>query len=66
MTRRFSAGRAILAIVLLSATLVITLLPQSSASRTLIEPRAGAWKTWVVTSGSQIETPAPPGQKVTK
>ena len=28
-----------------------------------IEPNAGQWKTWVLTSGSQMRLPAPPGRE---
>src|SRR5688572_118505 len=66
MTRRLRIGRAALSAILLSALLVSTPAPRASARRAPVEPRAGAWKTWVVTSGSQIETLAPPGSKATK
>src|SRR4030081_2921373 len=31
----------------------------------LIEPGAGAWKTWVISSGSAIRVPPPPSQAAT-
>ncbi|HSS94729.1 MAG TPA: phosphatase PAP2 family protein [Candidatus Dormibacteraeota bacterium] len=31
-----------------------------------IEPGAGAWKTWVIASGSAISVPPPPGKAATK
>lgn len=31
-----------------------------------IEPNAGQWKTWVLTSGSQFRLPAPPGRDESK
>ncbi|RDC65859.1 phosphatase PAP2 family protein [Adhaeribacter pallidiroseus] len=31
-----------------------------------IEPNAGKWKTWVISSGSEIALPSPPNGKVTK
>jgi len=48
--------------VLPTCSLVIgTLLPalaQTGAGS--IEPNAGSWKTWVLTSGSQLRLPPPP------
>ena len=32
----------------------------------LIEPKAGAWKTWVMTSGNQFRLPAPPDKAATE
>src|ERR1700712_1657710 len=31
-----------------------------------IEPGAGQWKTWLLTSGSQLRSPAPPDRAATK
>jgi membrane-associated phospholipid phosphatase len=31
----------------------------------MIEPQAGSWKTWVLTSGSQFRLPAPPDERTT-
>ncbi|HEV2030309.1 MAG TPA: phosphatase PAP2 family protein [Candidatus Dormibacteraeota bacterium] len=31
-----------------------------------VEPGAGAWKTWVISSGSAIKVPPPPGQAATR
>ncbi len=40
---------------------------EASASATQqIEPKAGTWKTWVLTSGSQLRVAAPPNKKATK
>lgn len=30
-----------------------------------VEPKAGSWKTWVITSGSQMRVPAPPSDSAT-
>ena len=30
-----------------------------------VEPQAGSWKTWVLTSGSELRLPAPPDQEAT-
>jgi membrane-associated phospholipid phosphatase len=39
----------------------------SSAGRKgQIEPKAGKWRTWVITSGKDYRVPAPPGRKETK
>src|SRR5258708_5465388 len=43
----------------LSLTLGLTLFALSTSAQ--IEPNAGQWKTWVLTSGSQFRLPAPPG-----
>lgn len=32
----------------------------------MIEPKAGTWKTWVLTSGSQLRRPAPPDAAATE
>ena len=32
----------------------------------LIEPKAGTWKTWLLSSGSQLRLPPPPGGDVTQ
>src|SRR5580704_7759510 len=32
----------------------------------LIEPQAGTWKTWVITSGSQFRAPPPPDRIATE
>src|SRR5688572_21802468 len=31
-----------------------------------VEPRAGTWHTWVLTSGRQLRLPRPPGRDVAK
>src|ERR1700674_2304754 len=31
-----------------------------------VEPGAGAWKTWVISKGSAISVPPPPGRSATK
>lgn len=40
--------------------------PESVAAATMIEPNAGTWKTWVLTSGSQLRRPAPPDRAATQ
>jgi membrane-associated phospholipid phosphatase len=42
-------------------TLVFTILPLSAQ----VEPNAGQWKTWVISSGSAMRLPAPPASDVT-
>src|SRR5260370_41601152 len=42
----------------LSLALGLTLFALSTSAQ--IEPNAGQWKTWVLTSGSQCRLPAPP------
>jgi len=31
-----------------------------------VEPKAGSWKTWVLTSGSQLRLPPPPMRLATR
>lgn len=66
MICRLMIVRAALSAILISAALSNMLAPMASAHSTPIEPSAGAWKTWVMTSGAQIQTLAPPGTKATK
>jgi len=40
--------------------------PRSSTNASQIEPKAGTWKTWVLTSGSQFRLPAPPDKAATQ
>src|SRR5713101_4864463 len=42
----------------------LTLFALSASAQ--IEPNAGEWKTWVLTSGSQLRLPAPPGSHESK
>ena len=58
--------RVALSVILVSVPSAHTLAPQASARSARVEPGAGSWKTWVLKSGAQIQTPAPPGPKVTK
>ena len=66
MTRKFMSIRTMLSAILISAALSNMLSLTASAYPTAVEPSAGAWKTWVLTSGAQMQTPAPPEAKVTK
>jgi membrane-associated phospholipid phosphatase len=66
MTQRLMIFRAALSLILLSAILGNTITHQASVRSAPVEPGAGAWKTWVIMSGTQIQTPAPPGPKGTK
>ena len=43
-----------------------TLLAQETTSATMIEPEAGSWKTWVLSSGDQLRPEAPPNETATK
>ena len=63
MTRRLMIVRVALAVILLSAPLGNVLTPRASARSSPVEPAAGAWKTWVLTSGTQIQPPAPKATK---
>lgn len=66
MTRPLTMVRAALSVLIFSAPLVDTPAPKASARSAPVEPGAGAWKTWVLTPGAQVQTPAPPGPKATK
>lgn len=69
MTRRLMIGRAMLSAILLITPLGVTLAPAASAApgrSAPVEPAAGAWKTWVIASGAQMRTSAPPGPQATR
>lgn len=66
MTRRLMIVKAALSVMLFSAALGNTLAPEASTRPAAVEPGAGAWKTWAITSLAQMQTPAPPGPKATK
>ena len=40
--------------------------PSSKAAASGVEPNAGTWKTWVLTSGDQFRSAAPPDDAATK
>jgi len=65
MTRQISV-RTLLSAILISTALGHMASPTASAKSMPVEPVAGVWKTWVITSGAQMQTPAPPGEKATK
>src|SRR5260370_21661280 len=50
--------------MLLTLGLGLTLFALSASAQ--IEPNAGEWKTWVLTSGTQFRLPAPPGSHESK
>ena len=39
---------------------------QPTTSTGPVEPKAGTWKTWVLTSGSELRPPAPPANADTQ
>src|SRR5687768_8536889 len=43
-----------------------TLLAQETTSATMIEPEAGSWKTWVLSSGDQLRPDRPPDETATQ
>jgi membrane-associated phospholipid phosphatase len=53
---------------LLSTVCVVVLLSATSAvaQSDLIEPNAGAWKPWVISSGKDFRVPPPPDESATK
>jgi len=49
--------------------LVLLGLAHAAATRPgkdMVEPRAGTWKPWVLTSGSALRLPAPPDKTATR
>ena len=60
MTRIWST---LLLTAMLSGSLAPTAWSQSDSG--LIEPGAGTWQTWVLTSGSDLRLPAPPDMSQT-
>jgi hypothetical protein len=40
--------------------------PRSSTNASQVEPKAGTWKTWVLTSGNQFRLAAPPDKAATQ
>ncbi len=60
----------VIVVVLIVGSIFTTLpslaAPPFQASLDLVEPKAGTWKTWVLTSGSQFRLPAPPDKAATK
>src|SRR5579864_1392366 len=47
--------------------LIMNAAPAPAIARTAqVEPQAGNWKTWVLTSGSQLRLPAPPDNAATR
>ena len=50
---------------ILTVALSLTLGADFAAAQTRtnqIEPRAGTWKTWVLSSGSELRVPTPPNK----
>jgi membrane-associated phospholipid phosphatase len=66
MSRQLNTSKTSLTVILLSVLLGSTITPRASARSGPVEPAAGAWKTWVIPSGAQTQTPPPPNTKVTK
>src|SRR6266571_4054930 len=57
-TMRYTNGFWLTLAILMNAGL-----PRMAAQ---VEPKAGAWKTWVLTSGSQLRLPPPPDETATR
>jgi hypothetical protein len=45
---------------------VIAAFPAFAKTTNQIEPRAGTWKTWVISSGKDFRVPAPPDATTTQ
>jgi membrane-associated phospholipid phosphatase len=66
MNRQVRFVKAAVAATLISVAFSNTFIPTVHAASAQIEPGAGSWKTWVITSGAQLPLPAPPGAKETR
>jgi hypothetical protein len=51
-------------LLLALAILANVVLPGTALAQ--VEPKAGSWKTWVLTSGSQLRLPPPPNETATR
>lgn len=51
---------------LAAASSSLAILRAADTSANQIEPKAGNWKTWVLTSGDQLRLPAPPDKAATE
>jgi len=49
-----------------AALILCSLLAGGAFAQEQIEPRAGAWKTWILQSGSELRLPAPPNRGATE
>jgi PAP2 superfamily len=68
MNHRCTRSRALRAFVI-TGLLLVVLAPGLAMARTsvsTVEPNAGSWPTWVLTSGSQFRLPAPPDRAATE
>lgn len=63
-TRRTATAAILAVIVVMAAAGSAGAQPSASASER-IEPRAGTWRTWVLSSGSQFRLPPPPDAAAT-
>jgi membrane-associated phospholipid phosphatase len=61
---RLTRGVTVLAVALLVSPLV----PRDTLAQVTdpVEPRAGGWKTWVLTSGAELRLPGPPDTAATQ
>jgi PAP2 superfamily len=51
---------AVMVAILVIGLLLVSVLPAMAQAPELIEPRAGQWKPWVLTSGKDLRLPPPP------
>jgi len=69
---RSGRDRTMLACGIAAVCLVVTLIlrgdepRQPSESGPSIEPNAGSWRTWVISSGKDFRVPPPPGKRETR
>lgn len=63
-----SQALRLLAAALVALQLVVATSPTLAERRSngSVEPGAGAWQTWVLSSGSELRLPAPPDRKATR
>lgn len=70
--RQRPGSNALLTLLLIATLLAVQIVAASSPSlaakpdRAQVEPTAGAWRTWVLSSGSELRLPAPPDRRATR
>ncbi len=64
--RSVAVGFVLMSIVLTALFSRTSPVTAKTTSASPIEPKAGTWKTWVLTSGSQFRLPAPGDQAATE
>ena len=63
--RKVGAQRSMRSLLLMTAFLAFVL-PLRAGNNDTIEPNAGKWRTWVISSGKDYRVPPPPGPAETR